>query len=314
MLGLAFTLILGPLRWLVYIDPGWRKAYKKVHEFVDRRVQDVLQREKERRKGGHDSIAAAVGARSGDNDRDSRSKYILVDEIVKTTQDPYELRHQLINIFFPARDTAALAFGNIMHFLVRHPTWWEKLRDEVLPLGDTRLDYNLVRELKVVKAIVNEAIRLHPAASRLGRISLRDTVLPKGGGPDGESPLFVPKGRVIEMDVYCVQHSREYYGEDAEEFRPERWTEGRPRWEAKWQYEPFLGGVRMCPAQNMVLTQVSYLLVRFAQTFAKIECRDPVKEYVEQISMTVESRNGAKLALWRDRNAVSLQRPNPLPI
>ena len=193
-----------------------------------------------------------------------------------------------------------------MHLLVRNPTWWDKLRDEVLPLGDTPLDFTLVRDLKVVKAIVNEAIRLHPAASRLGRTSLRDTILPKGGGPDGESPLFVPKGRVIEMDVYCVQHSREYYGQDAEEFRPERWEEGRPLWEAKWQYEPFLGGLRMCPAHNMVLTQVSYLLIRFAQTFAKIECRGPVEEYVEQIAMTVESRNGAKLALWRDPNAVSL--------
>ena len=77
MLGVAFTLILGPLRWLVYIDPYWRKAYKKVHGFVDKWVQDVLEREK--------------GARSGqraDDNKDSRSKYILIDELVKTTQDP----------------------------------------------------------------------------------------------------------------------------------------------------------------------------------------------------------------------------------
>ena len=53
----------------------------------------------------------------------------------------------------------------------------------------------------------------------------------------------------------------------------------------------------MCPAQNQVLTQVSYLLVRFAQNFRSVENRDTVPECVEQIKMTVKSRNGVKIAV-----------------
>lgn len=52
----------------------------------------------------------------------------------------------------------------------------------------------------------------------------------------------------------------------------------------------------MYPAQNQVLTQLSYLLVRFAQEFEIIDNRDEVYEYLERVTMTVERENGAKIA------------------
>lgn len=115
-------------------------------------------------------------------------------------------------------------------------------------------------------------------ASRVARTALRDTILPAGGRPDGRSPLFVPEGQSIEMDLYSLQRDPDIWGPDAGEFRPERWSEGRPLWEANWQYEPFLGAMRMYPAQNQVITQLSYLLVRMAQNFQAVENRDIVWE------------------------------------
>ena len=48
--------------------------------------------------------------------------------------------------------------------------------------------------------------------------------------------------------------------------------------------------MRMCPAQSQVLTQMAYLLVRWAQEFRVIRDGNEVLEYVEEIRMTVESR------------------------
>ena len=279
--GVFLLLILGPVRWPLYLDPWWRTAYTKVHAFVDKRVAEALSRMRNHSSGGNRG--------SG--------KYILLDEMARTTQDAYELRHQIINVFFPARDTAAIAFSDALFELARHPKEWQKLRNEVLDLGHLPLTFENIKSLKRTKAIINESLRLHPAASRIGRCSLKDTILPRGGGPSGQSPIFVPKGRDIEMDLYCVQRDFSIWGEDADEFKPDRWHEKRPLWESKWQYEPFLGGIRMCPAQNQVLTQVSYLLVRFAQEFQTLENRDPVLEYVEKVTMTIESKNGVKIAL-----------------
>ena len=280
LLGLALRLIAGPLKPLFVFDPTWKRAYTRVHAFVDKHVEIALD-----------------NARSGETPKSHPEKYILLHQMAMVTQDPYDLRAQILNVFFPARDTAAITFGNIMFELARHPHLWAELRAEVLDIGSQQLTYELLKSLETTKAIINETLRLHLPASRISRIALRDTVLPVGGGPDARSPLFMPKGKVIEMDLYSLQRDPRIWGSDAGEFRPQRWRAGRPLWEARWQYEPFLGGMRMCPAQNQVLTQLSYLLVRMAQGYGAMEKKDPHLGYVEEIKMTVESRNGIKIAL-----------------
>lgn len=60
------------------------------------------------------------------------------------------------------------------------------------------------------------------------RTAERDTVLPKGGGPDGQSPLFVPKGTDCRFTTYSLHRRKDYWGDDADEFRPERWETHRP--------------------------------------------------------------------------------------
>lgn len=62
------------------------------------------------------------------------------------------------------------------------------------------------------------------------RAAMVDTVLPLGGGEDGKSPLFVPKGQVVQWSLYTIHRRKDIYGEDADEFKPERWATLRPGW------------------------------------------------------------------------------------
>lgn len=74
-------------------------------------------------------------------------------------------------------------------------------------------------------------MRLYPVTPMLPpRVANKDTVLPLGGGKDGKSPLFVPKGSFMSVHIYAANRRKEVYGEDAEEFRPERWEDLRPGW------------------------------------------------------------------------------------
>ena len=86
------------------------------------------------------------------------------------------------------------------------------------------------------------ALRLYPVVPGNARCAEVDTILPRGGGDDGQSPLFVPKGQSVQWSLYTMHRRKDFYGEDAEDFKPERWETLRPGWE----YLPFNGGPRIC--------------------------------------------------------------------
>ena len=126
--------------------------------------------------------------------------------------------------------------------------------------------------------------------------AVRDTVLPVGGGNNGGSPLFVEEGVVVALNVWALHHDKDIWGEDVNEFKPQRWEDKNPR--PTWEFVSFLGGPRVCPAQQQVLTQIVYVLVRLVKAFSGIEHRDTTQEYIELTKMATESRNGVKIALF----------------
>jgi hypothetical protein len=124
------------------------------------------------------------------------------------------------------------------------------------------------------------------------RETTKTTFIPRGGGPDGQSPLLIRKGLGIAFSPYHMHRSKEIYGEDANEFRPERW-EGAELKGIGFGFMPFHGGPRIClgsrsikalfelctrvispgfandllPLEDFALTEASYTIVRVLQTF-----------------------------------------------
>lgn len=57
----------------------------------------------------------------------------------------------------------------------------------------------------------------------MSRGAARDTVLPVGGGPEGKDPVFIAQGTPVRWSTWAMHRRRDIFGEDAGEFRPERW-------------------------------------------------------------------------------------------
>lgn len=104
----------------------------------------------------------------------------------------------------------------------------------------------------------NPALRLYPSAPINSRFCRQTTTLPLGGGPDGQSPLLVPKGLPVAYSVYHMQRREDIYGPDALSFRPERWDEEKLA-DIGWAYLPFNGGPRVCLGST---SNISVVLVR----------------------------------------------------
>ena len=73
-----------------------------------------------------------------------------------------------------------------------------------------------VKDLPYLDACVWEAVRLHPPFC----LPL-ERVTPQGGITIGD--MYFPEGTQIGMNPYVVNRHRGTFGEDVEEWRPERW-------------------------------------------------------------------------------------------
>lgn len=212
--------------------------------------------------------------------------------MAKQIRDPIALRYHILGVFNPARESTSVAVGNSIFQLARHPDIWAKLRRKSLELGDTPLTFEKLKSLLEFRYVVQETIRVVGPAARVWRMAVRNTILPVGGGPDQKSPVFVARGTPVVLGTWAMNHDRDIWGDDIDVFRPDRWIGRKPL----WQFVPFFGGARMCPAQQQIYTHTVYLLVRLTQRFERIENCDPVFEYLQQFKLSFHSRNGVKVA------------------
>ena len=120
-----------------------------------------------------------------------------------------------------------------------------KLREAILAefQPGAPVDFAKLKSCRYLQHFLNEVLRLHATIPINTRTAVRDTTLPVGGGPDQRSPVAVKKGQHILFSVYLMHRRTDIWGEDASEFKPERWENKRV---TAWHYLPFLGGPRIC--------------------------------------------------------------------
>jgi cytochrome P450 len=160
--GMFPRLMLGNLSFLMFWSAKkWKDTCAQVHEIIDGLIDEEIE------------LQAKSKSQSKETDSDSAYGYILLRELVKTTQDRQYIRSQLQNIFFPARDTAGMLTGNIIFMLARRPEAWHKLRAEVLEIGNAELTFELLKLLKYVHAVINESKYLNPSHQLIANLSLQ---------------------------------------------------------------------------------------------------------------------------------------------
>lgn len=104
--------------------------------------------------------------------------------------------------------------------------------------------------------VINETLRLYPPATVLPRMALEDIKL---------GDLHIPKGLSIWIPVLAIHHSKDLWGEDANEFNPERFasksfTPGR--------FIPFSAGPRNCVGQAFAMMEAKIILAMLISRFS----------------------------------------------
>ncbi|KAM2975883.1 hypothetical protein FF1_001992 [Malus domestica] len=204
-----------------------------------------------------------------------------------TTQ---ELVDECKTFFFGGHETTALAITWTMLLLATHQDWQHQLREESREVvGDNKeIDVDMLSELKKMGWVMNEALRLYPSSPNAQRQAKADIHV--------SDNLSIPSGTNMWIDIVGMHHDPALWGEDVNEFKPERFKDDiHGGCKHKMGYLPFGFGGRMCIGRNLTFLEykivLTLILTRFSFTIS------PTYSHSPSVELTLRPSYGLPLAL-----------------
>jgi cytochrome P450 len=173
---------------------------------------------------------------------------------------PAELRDQVATLLLAGHETTAVTLFWACLMLANAPDVQNWMAEE-LPGVDLTLDGVLTRLVRT-RAVVNETLRLFPAAFTLAREAIQ---------PDQLGTLQLPR-RAVVMIAPWVLHRHHAFWPDPGAFNPARFMPDAPP-PPRFAFMPFGAGPRICVGAQFAMAEAVLVLAAFVQRF-QIALRD----------------------------------------
>ncbi|KAK1266672.1 Cytokinin hydroxylase [Acorus gramineus] len=200
-----------------------------------------------------------------------------------------ELVDECKTFFFGGHETTALALTWTLFLLALNPRWQTILREEITEaMGGGDINSNTLTKLTKMTWVMNEALRLYSPAPNVQRQVREDIRV-------GDNAV-IPKGTNIWIDVVGMHHDRALWGDDVNEFRPERFQDS-PYGGCKHRmgFLPFGFGGRVCVGRNLSMMEYKIVLSLVLQRFSL--SLSPNYNHSPSIMLSLRPSNGMPLIL-----------------
>ncbi|KAF8600071.1 CYP63 cytochrome P450 monooxygenase-like protein [Ceratobasidium sp. AG-I] len=253
-----------------WMEMTWDRTAKDMG-VIDEYVKPILREKLEEKKRGGGKLKVLVGEEGEKGTALEEGEDTLLDHLVQFTDDETVIKDEIVNILVAGRDTTAATLTFAVYLLATNPEVMAKLRKEIIehvgpsnyPTSD---DF---REMKYLRAVINETLRLFPAVPMNERTAVKSTVFRSGG-----KAFYVPAGSIASYSVLQMHRRKDLWGPDADLFDPERWIDERLKkylTPNPFIFLPFNAGPRICLGQQFAYNESSFFLVRLLQRVESIQ-------------------------------------------
>ncbi|CAG9806564.1 unnamed protein product [Chironomus riparius] len=204
-----------------------------------------------------------------------------------------EIQDEVHTVVLAAQDTSAIASSSTLLLLAMYKDVQRKVVDELhrifgKTLDAPYLDYEKINELHYLEMVINETMRLLPVVPYVFRENSVDIGISEG--------YVIPTGTYIVIPIFEIHRSKKIWGEDADQFRPERFEKENSEKIPSYAYIPFAKGPRICIgwryAMLLMKIQLANILLRYeVDTSLKFE------ELEYQFNITMNVSQGYKISL-----------------
>uniref|UniRef100_A0A0D9W8F5 Cytochrome P450 n=1 Tax=Leersia perrieri TaxID=77586 RepID=A0A0D9W8F5_9ORYZ len=239
-------------------EAAMKKSVRTINDFVyaviDRKIEQMSREQHEFAKK-----------------EDILSRFLLERERDLGCFDNKYLRDIILNFVIAGRDTTSGTLSWFFYMLCKNPRVQEKVAQEVrnATTGDDDvgvqdfpafLTEDAINKMQYLHAALTETLRLYPGVPIDVKYCFSDDTL-----PDGHA---VNKGDMVNYQPYPMGRMKFLWGNDAEEFRPERWLDDAGVFvpESNFKFTAFQAGPRICLGKEFAYRQmkiVSAVLVYF---------------------------------------------------
>ena len=236
-----------------------------------------------------ETVYRIIAGSRKDNGQSNHLMAMLLDMVDDETGEgmtDQQLRDEVTTLFLAGYETTSIALAWAWDFLTHHPDVMEKLQAEVdAVLGDRMPTFADLMKLPYSRMILNETLRIRPAAWQLPRTAIDDDEI------DG---YLIPAGTTITGLIYmCHYHPEEW--DNPEVFDPERFQPDRAEKRHKFAYMPFGAGQRKCIGMDFALMEGQLALAMVAQRYRLSKTTENLAE--PQLSTTLRPKGGVVVRL-----------------
>ncbi|CAL9233415.1 unnamed protein product [Arabidopsis halleri] len=241
---------------------GEEKKMTKANAAFDRSCSKYISAKRKEIISHHSNIGEEA------HEEDLLSVYMNLDTSKYELLNPKDenfLKDIIKSFMLAGRDAIATTLTWFFWLLSKNPEAVTKIRQEIntnLPRSGMSLDADKLNKMVYLHGALCESLRLYAPIPFERKTPIKQDVLPSGHKVDANWKIL--------FSVYALGRMRAVWGEDASEFKPERWISERNgglKHEPSFKFFVFNSGPRNCLGKNLSFLQMKTVAIEIIQNY-----------------------------------------------